>query len=304
MPIVSSDGEDAEFPLEKCWGWDAAGGPWYRTQPDSAHPAPIAVSGVCDAGGGQECRGWRRTALDTVTTWGPPARCAAAASSHLHAARAGPPPPGCPKHKPGLTAFTAGAAAELELSVGGSDHAASAAAADPSGTSARARLHVRYLSSWAGMGVLELSCARGCACRALRIDASDASERVSVWKVARREATLRLDSSGSARCRLRLLVRNTSRSGGHTFKLGGLALRWGSCHDGQHQVRPTSPVPRQHGLSAVSPSPTEVSGPGRGGGAAQRKRLQRTAGPLAALASRARERSDGLRRRFARRGNG
>jgi len=168
-------------------------------------------------------------------------------------------PSGCPKFKPGLTAFAAGARVVLALTSGSPDtpsdvepsslgHVGSAAEARDAlvlGTVQnntgglegqqgarllRAELSLRYLVSYEGMGVAEISCLRGCHCRRTRLNAARNSSRTSLWEVWWQR--VRIESlpgpAGNVHCLVAIEVLRETSSGGHKFKLGGINLRWGS----------------------------------------------------------------------------
>ena len=240
----------------------------FLTPMDRLYPAPRSISGECVEGDrasgldhGRCDRSWRRTAYDTARGWTPPARCLRALSD---AAKGPAPvdgstsdpklPSGCPKFKPGLTAFAAGARVVLALTSGSPDtpsdvepsslgHVGSAAEArdalvlqnNTGGVELlRAELSLRYLVSYEGMGVAEISCLRGCYCRRTRLDAARNSSRTSLWEPWWQR--VRIESlpgpAGNVHCLVAIEVLRETSSGGHKFKLGGINLRWGStsCH--------------------------------------------------------------------------
>ena len=183
--------------------------------------------------------------MDTATSFDPPPHCvldAAAASSSKakrhHSIPPPPPPPlpadeRCPKDKPGLTAFAPGSEVLLELPMGraGSDAHLRSSTADPRW---KGSLSVTYLWSYQSMGRAALGCEGACTCKPTMIDGhiSDAAAKkshmpsrfVSVWK--RVVIDTYGNGTGPSACMLRLVLLNTTLSGGTKFKLGSLTLKW------------------------------------------------------------------------------
>ena len=79
---------------------------------------------------------------------------------------------------------------------------------------------VRYLASYAHMGVCTLRCFDGCACAPQTLDAHAPAQNLSAWRVHAWELV-----GASARCVLQLVVKERSRSGQHHFKLRDVAIR-------------------------------------------------------------------------------
>ena len=138
----------------------------------------------------------------------------------------------CPKSKPGLAAFGGGSLLVMELKAGDGPSAIGPRRRAP------ARLSLRYLSSYEGMGRAHVRCVRGCECQSSVIDAhrrpgardgtqDSGSWRVSVWNVWRASGTLLLDQAGEGRCWLEVLLLNETSSGRRKFKLGGVTMEWG-----------------------------------------------------------------------------
>ena len=84
--------------------------------------------------------------------------------------------------------------------------------------SAAVLLALEHLTSYEGMGIVELRCLDGCACPAQRIDAHRpvaSHGRVSVYAVHR----FPVAALGGAGCELQLQLLNATSSRGHKFKV-------------------------------------------------------------------------------------
>ena len=202
---------------ERCFAWgNAAVLAWHNMQ--------VAPELLPARRGGGSPR-WNRTVFDTASVAEPDARCHWAGHTK-----------GCPKPKPGFTAWDAAAVAELRLSLSGelqrTQHRDGDGEADHGVAGV---LKLRYMTSYEAMGIARVSCVGGCVCDAEDIDAhrgaSHSQRSVSVWES--REVRLRLQA---AHCTLRLRVLPRTSSGGHKFKLGALRVAWGratpKCTDG------------------------------------------------------------------------
>ena len=97
---------------------------------------------------------------------------------------------------------------------------------DAASADRRADLTITYLSSYAGMGIVRLSCRLGCSCGVRVIDAHRGEEElggpqaISVYKTVM--VPLVLDSR--QRCVLELRVLNATMSNHHKFKISEMAL--------------------------------------------------------------------------------
>ena len=147
------------------------------------------------------------------------------------------------KSKPGLAAFSRGSTAFIELSLGRSDHGQQNEFhrhRPRRDATTAAELTLTYLSSYEGMGMVRVGCAEGsCSCAGGQLDAHRsandehgdgkakgraaawATGLVSVWSTARFELYL---AQAEGPCVLRVEVLETTRSGGHKFKVAELAI--------------------------------------------------------------------------------
>jgi hypothetical protein len=82
---------------------------------------------------------------------------------------------------------------------------------------ARARLTVRFLTSYAGMGAARLACASGCECEPAVLE-GHVNGSVSV------ECDAHVAVTQATACTLQLRVLEETRSAGHKFKLLGVTL--------------------------------------------------------------------------------
>ena len=139
--------------------------------------------------------------------------------------------------KPGLLATAVGSILELRLhGLDGSSNTARLApgrrpraAAAPLNAAVRdhalnssALAHLVYLQSYEHMGVAQISCAAGCTCEPLVIDAHSTARRDSLETVAR---PLRVHwGAGSRACALRATVMPRTSSGEHKFKVTALVV--------------------------------------------------------------------------------
>ena len=99
-----------------------------------------------------------------------------------------------------------------------------------------ARLHVEYLASYEGMGMVEVACAEGCSCEPQTIDAHTTAQdvrNVSVFQSHEFEA-FRATPRGSTRrgrrprstpCELKVTLLARTSSGAHKFKLCSLTVK-------------------------------------------------------------------------------
>jgi hypothetical protein len=164
------------------------------------------------------------------------------------------------KLSPGVAAFAPGATLVLEVPgaeadpTGGKEgisappetatsstplaQTAPSAAAPPSATRTRAMQHVElnYLTSYHGMGVVELSCHGGCRCVPFMVDAHRPTTAASVFEQTSVNVT-RDDALGSAApaCELQLEVLNQTSSGGHKWKLRDVRVYDGIKLQGRRQ---------------------------------------------------------------------
>jgi hypothetical protein len=129
------------------------------------------------------------------------------------------------KSRPGITAFTIGSRARVQLDAGGSQDIG---VSSLSPGKLRATISLTYLSSYEGMGTVGITCTDGCGCNLSpgSIDAHRGTETavgermISVYKS--HSFPVKLDSYG--RCVLVVEVLNHTRSSGHKFKISELAL--------------------------------------------------------------------------------
>ena len=136
---------------------------------------------------------------------------------------------GTAKPSPGVAAFVPGAALAVALPTGWLKRSG--------GISATTAFNVtlQHLTSWNSMGIAHVSCWGTCTCMDHVVDghagSNDGMGKVTVFTEHTFEAALsHLDADGHAKeskkrnCEMRVLITNTSSSGGHMFKIRDILL--------------------------------------------------------------------------------
>mmetsp|Transcript_1575 Transcript_1575/g.3339 ORF Transcript_1575/g.3339 Transcript_1575/m.3339 type:complete len:87 (+) Transcript_1575:2-262(+) len=75
------------------------------------------------------------------------------------------------------------------------------------------------------MGTAAVRCVRGCSCAPATLDGHRSADAGARWVSVYTTETIALRLHAAA-CRVEVEVLGATRSGGHKFKIGELALRW------------------------------------------------------------------------------
>ena len=86
-------------------------------------------------------------------------------------------------------------------------------------------IRLEHLVAYERMGMVQLSCARGCACETHSIDAHRNGEVRDQSIYENHEFAVRSAATRQQPCELQLEVLKESRSGGHKFKVRQIVVR-------------------------------------------------------------------------------
>ena len=259
-PLKSRARERSGPMVERCFGWGI----------DRRVPPPVT-----------NVSGWKHTTMDTANSFDPPEHCQARRRKDSLVNDTSQVPRPCPIPKDGFTAFHPGSFAVLELPL--SSGSKISLSERQRAVSWKAKLDLTYLSSYEGMGVAAIRCARGCACEMTRINAHRSSEFTSLWQKSSFPVVVSPDHGNVCEVKLVLeaptgmnsplrqasyvkdVPRSSSRAG-TKFKLSSVVLRWAAEDEWNTQIaqqpeRPSSSSDK-HGAyrEACLASPSQSNG--------------------------------------------